>query len=61
MGSDAASTVSAVWRLESTRLVAGLARMTSDLGLAEDLAQDAWSLHWSSGRLRVSPRTRAPG
>jgi len=41
MGSDAASTVSAVWRLESTRLVAGLARMTSDLGLAEDLAQDA--------------------
>ena len=41
MGSDAASSVSAVWRLESTRLVAGLARMTHDLGLAEDLAQDA--------------------
>ncbi len=41
MGSDAASAVSAVWRLESTRLVAGLARMTHDLGLAEDLAQDA--------------------
>jgi RNA polymerase sigma factor (sigma-70 family) len=33
--------VSAVWRLESARLVAGLARMTHDLGLAEDLAQDA--------------------
>jgi RNA polymerase sigma factor (sigma-70 family) len=30
-----------VWRLESARLVAGLARMTHDLGLAEDLAQDA--------------------
>jgi RNA polymerase sigma factor (sigma-70 family) len=41
VGSDAASAVSAVWRLESTRLVAGLARMTHDLGLAEDLAQDA--------------------
>jgi RNA polymerase sigma factor (sigma-70 family) len=41
MGSDAASTVGAVWRLESTRLVAGLARMTHDLGLAEDLAHDA--------------------
>jgi RNA polymerase sigma factor (sigma-70 family) len=41
MGSDAASAVTAVWRLEATRLVAGLARMTSDLGLAEDLAQDA--------------------
>jgi RNA polymerase sigma factor (sigma-70 family) len=41
VGSDAASTVSAVWRLESTRLIAGLARMTHDLALAEDLAQDA--------------------
>jgi RNA polymerase sigma factor (sigma-70 family) len=41
MGSDAASAVSAVWRRESARLVAGLARMTHDLGLAEDLAQDA--------------------
>ena len=41
MGSDAASAVSAVWRLESARLVAGLTRVTHDLGLAEDLAQDA--------------------
>jgi RNA polymerase sigma factor (sigma-70 family) len=41
VGSDAAAAVSAVWRLESARLVAGLARMTHDLGLAEDLAQDA--------------------
>ncbi|MGZ4485791.1 MAG: RNA polymerase sigma factor [Nocardioidaceae bacterium] len=41
MGSDAASVVSAVWRRESVRLIAGLARMTGDLELAEDLAQDA--------------------
>jgi len=41
VGSDAASAVSAVWRLESARLVAGLTRMTNDVGLAEDLAQDA--------------------
>lgn len=41
MGSDAVSAVTATWRLESTRLVASLARMTNDLGLAEDLAQDA--------------------
>lgn len=41
MERDAASEVSAVWRLESTRLVAGLTRMTRDVGLAEDLAQDA--------------------
>jgi RNA polymerase sigma factor (sigma-70 family) len=39
--SDAASAVSAVWRLEAARLVAGLTRMTNDVGLAEDLAQDA--------------------
>jgi RNA polymerase sigma factor (sigma-70 family) len=33
--------VEAVWRIESARLIAGLARMTGDVGLAEDLAQDA--------------------
>lgn len=33
--------VTAVWRRESVRLVAALARMTRDLDLAEDLAQDA--------------------
>ena len=33
--------ITAAWRLESTRLVAALARMTRDLDLAEDLAQDA--------------------
>ncbi len=36
-----AETIDAVWRLESTRLVAGLVRMVRDVGLAEDLAQDA--------------------
>jgi len=33
--------VSRVWRAEAARLVAGLVRMTHDLSLAEDLAQDA--------------------
>jgi len=33
--------IDAVWRLESARLIAGLARMTRDVGLAEDLAGDA--------------------
>jgi RNA polymerase sigma factor (sigma-70 family) len=41
VGSDAGSAVGAVWRDESARLVAALTRMTHDLGLAEDLAQDA--------------------
>jgi RNA polymerase sigma factor (sigma-70 family) len=35
------SAVEAVWRIESARIVATLARMTGDLGLAEDLAQEA--------------------
>jgi RNA polymerase sigma-70 factor (ECF subfamily) len=33
--------VDAVWRIEAPRLVAALARMTGDVGAAEDLAQDA--------------------
>jgi RNA polymerase sigma-70 factor, ECF subfamily len=38
---SARRTVDAVWRIESPRLVAALARMTRDVGRAEDLAQDA--------------------
>jgi RNA polymerase sigma factor (sigma-70 family) len=34
-------TVEAVWRIEAARLIAGLARVVRDVGLAEDLAQDA--------------------
>jgi RNA polymerase sigma factor (sigma-70 family) len=42
LGSEAAQrTVGAVWRIESARLIAGLARAVRDVGLAEDLAQDA--------------------
>ena len=38
---DVHRTIDAVWRIESTRLIAGLARVVGDVGLAEDLAQDA--------------------
>jgi RNA polymerase sigma factor (sigma-70 family) len=38
---DTTRAIEAVWRIESARLVAGLARMVQDVGLAEDLAQDA--------------------
>jgi RNA polymerase sigma-70 factor, ECF subfamily len=34
-------TIEALWRIESPRLIAGLARMVRDVGLAEELAQDA--------------------
>ena len=38
---DVHRTIDAVWRIESARLIAGLARMVRDVGLAEELAQDA--------------------
>ena len=34
-------TIEAVWRIESVRLIAGIAHLTRDVGLAEDLAQEA--------------------
>jgi RNA polymerase sigma factor (sigma-70 family) len=39
--SDIHGAIDAVWRIESARLIAGLVRMVGDVGLAEDLAQDA--------------------
>ncbi|MEJ7807155.1 MAG: sigma factor, partial [Telluria sp.] len=48
-------TIDAVWRIEAPRLIAGIARMVRDVGLAEELAQDALVAaleHW--------PRTGVP-
>ena len=39
--SDVHRTIDAIWRIESPKLIAGLARMVRDVGLAEELAQDA--------------------
>src|SRR5262249_22979780 len=41
MASDTHRAIDAVWRIESPRLIAGLARIVRDVGLAEDFAQDA--------------------
>src|SRR6266566_510314 len=38
---QAADAIDAVWRIESARLIAGLARSVGDIGVAEDLALDA--------------------
>jgi len=38
---DAHRAINAIYRIESPRLIAGLARMVRDVGLAEELAQDA--------------------
>jgi RNA polymerase sigma factor (sigma-70 family) len=39
--SDTHKAIEAVWKIESTRLIAGIARVTRDIGIAEELAQDA--------------------
>jgi RNA polymerase sigma factor (sigma-70 family) len=39
--SDTHRAIDAVWRIESPRIIAGLARIVRDVGLAEELAQDA--------------------
>ncbi len=71
---DTHRAIDAVWRIESARLIAGLARMVRDVGLAEDLAQDAlvaaleqWpesGVPRQPGRLahghRQAPRDRPP-
>jgi len=38
---DTHRTIDAVWRIESAKIIAGVARMVRDVGLAEELAQDA--------------------
>src|ERR1700741_5325546 len=41
MATDTHHAIDAVWRIEQAKLIAGLARMVRDVGLAEELAQDA--------------------
>lgn len=55
---DVHRTIDAVWRIESARLIAGLARMVRDLGLAEELAQDALVIaleKWPAGGIPDNP------
>src|ERR1700746_1375326 len=39
--SDVSRPIGAVWKIEATRLIAAIARVTRDIGIAEELAQDA--------------------
>src|SRR2546428_1022521 len=41
MATDTHRAIDAIWRIESPRLIAGLARIVGDVGVGEDLAQDA--------------------
>jgi RNA polymerase sigma factor (sigma-70 family) len=40
--SDSHRTIEAVWRIESAKVIAGLTRLVHDVGIAEDLGQDAF-------------------
>jgi RNA polymerase sigma-70 factor, ECF subfamily len=41
IAADVHRTIEAVWRIESARVIAGIARIVRDIGVAEELAQDA--------------------
>ena len=50
--------IDAVWRIEQAKLIAGLARMVRDVGLAEELAQDALVAaleHWPASGIPDKP------
>src|SRR5260370_24778950 len=58
MTSDTHRAIDAVWRIESARLIAGLARMVRDVGLAEELAQEALVValeRWSQSGVPHNP------
>jgi RNA polymerase sigma-70 factor (ECF subfamily) len=38
---DVPKAIETVWKIESTRLIAAIARVTNDIGIAEELAKDA--------------------
>src|SRR3990167_1119474 len=51
-------TIDSVWRIEAARIIASVARMTRDVGRAEELAQDALVAaleHWPTTGLPVNP------
>ncbi len=58
MARDLHRTVEAVWRIESARIIGAVARMVRDVGLAEELAQDALVAaleHWPADGLPDNP------
>jgi RNA polymerase sigma factor (sigma-70 family) len=55
---DPRGAIDAVWRIESPKIIAGLARIVRDIGVAEDLAQDALVAaleQWSSSGIPNNP------
>jgi predicted RNA polymerase sigma factor len=58
---DIHRTIAAVWRIESAKLIASLARMVRDVGIAEELAQDALVAAIEHGRSPAFRIIRALG
>jgi RNA polymerase sigma factor (sigma-70 family) len=55
---DVQRAIDAVWRIEAPRLIAGLARLVRDVGLAEELAQDALVTaleQWPASGIPIKP------
>ena len=62
MAADSTTAIETVFRIEFPRLVAGLARYVNDIGLAEELAQDALvDALRAVARARARPATPARG
>jgi predicted RNA polymerase sigma factor len=62
MARDLHRSIDAVWRIESAKIIGVVARMVRDVGLAEELAQDALvAPRWSIGQRMASATTRVPG
>ncbi|MCM5681116.1 RNA polymerase sigma factor [Schlegelella sp. S2-27] len=58
MSSTTHRTIEAVWRIEAAKIIAGVARMVRDVGLAEELAQDALVAaleHWPASGVPDNP------
>lgn len=57
-GSEAARTIEAIWHIEAARVIASVARMLRDVGLAEEFAQDALVAaleHWPATGVPDNP------
>jgi len=53
--------IEAIWRVESARLIGAIARVVRDIGMTEELAQDALVLALEQWPRDGIPRTPAPG
>jgi len=57
-GSEAARTIEAIWHIEAAKVIASVARMLRDVGLAEEFAQDALVAaleHWPAAGVPDNP------